>query len=60
MVAFMGMGFPQVDGIMELYKLVDSGSKITNEAELGDAEAIIRQKPTTIDSWVELNAAGFH
>ena len=59
--AFMGMGFPewQVDGIMELYHYIDDESKITNEESVGDIELITGEKATTIEAWVEQNAAGF-
>ncbi|CAB9516971.1 Inherit from COG: epimerase dehydratase [Seminavis robusta] len=59
--AFMGMGFPewQVDGIMELYKLVDEESSVTNEKKTGDIEHITGEKPMTIDQWVNMNKAGF-
>jgi uncharacterized protein YbjT (DUF2867 family) len=59
--AFMGMGFPewQVDGIMELYKFIDADSEWTNEKETGDIEKITGEKATTMEEWVEQNAAGF-
>jgi len=60
--AFMGLGFPewQTDGILELYKLIDSKSDITNEVEdAGDIEKITGEKPTTVQAWCEMNAAGF-
>jgi uncharacterized protein YbjT (DUF2867 family) len=59
--AFMGMGFPewQTDGILELYKYIDEESAVTNESEIGDIELITGENPTTIESWVEQNAAGF-
>jgi uncharacterized protein YbjT (DUF2867 family) len=59
--AFMGMGFPewQTDGILELYKYIDEGSAVTNESEIGHIELITGEKPMTIESWVEQNAAGF-
>lgn len=60
--AFMGMGFPewQTDGIMELYKLIDAESEITNEKDdTGDIEKITGDKPTTVAEWTQQNAAGF-
>lgn len=59
--AFMGMGFPewQTDGILELYKMIDADSKVTNEKELGDIEKITGEKATTVEVWAEQNAAGF-
>jgi hypothetical protein len=38
---------------------VDEGSPVTNESNIGDIELITREKPMTIESWVEQNAAGF-
>lgn len=59
--AFMGMGFPewQTDGILELYKLIDSGSSITNEVATGDIEKITGEKATTAEEWSKQNAPGF-
>jgi uncharacterized protein YbjT (DUF2867 family) len=59
--AFMGNGYPEwmVDGIMELFKYIDEESPVTNEAETGDIELITGEKPMTIESWVEANAAAF-
>ena len=59
--AFMGMGFPewQTDGILELYKSIDSGSAITNEKDTGDIEKITGEKAMDVDAWVKQNAAGF-
>ena len=59
--AFMGMGFPewQTDGILELYKSIDSGSDITNEKDIGDIEKITGEKAMDVDGWVTQNAAGF-
>ena len=59
--AFMGMGFPewQTDGIMELYKLIDSESDITNDKSTGDIEKITGEKATDMEGWCQQNAAGF-
>jgi len=59
--AFMGMGYPewQTDGILELYKLIDSGSSITNEKDASDIEKITGEKATTVDEWCKMNAPGF-
>lgn len=46
--------------MMELFKYIDEESKVTNETEVGDLEAITGEKPTTIEAWVELNAAAYH
>jgi len=59
--AFMGMGFPewQTDGILELYKLIDAGSSITNETSTGDIEMITGEKPTTVEEWIKETAPQF-
>ena len=59
--AFMDKGFPewQVDGILELYRLIDSGSPLTNQANLGDFTAITGEQPTTIKSWVGKYGSAF-
>ncbi|KAL7571911.1 hypothetical protein ACA910_006548 [Epithemia clementina (nom. ined.)] len=62
--AFMGLGFPewQVDGIMELFHLIDEDSKVTNETSkehVNDFIKITGEKPMTMTEWVEANAAGF-
>lgn len=52
--SFMQMGLPewQVDGILELYKLIDNSSPVTNEADLSHYEQITGEKPTTLKAWV--------
>ena len=43
-----GMGFPewQVDGGMELYKLIDSGSSTMNQERLSTFKDITGEEPT--------------
>lgn len=61
--AFMGMGYPewQVDGIMDLFHLIDADSPVTNETvDTRDFETITNgEKPMTMMEWVQANAAGF-
>lgn len=59
--SFLGMGFPewQVNGIIEQFKLFDSGAPETNYADLSDYETITGEKPTTVKAWVSKNAPGF-
>jgi len=60
--AFMGMGFPewQTDGILELYKLIDSGSSITNETQqTDDIEKITGQKAICVEVWTGKSAPDF-
>jgi uncharacterized protein YbjT (DUF2867 family) len=59
--AFMGMGFPewQTDGILELFRLFDAESPVTNEVDIGDYTKITGEAPMTVEEWVEQNAAGF-
>ena len=59
--AFLGMGLPewQVDGILELFKLFDSGAPETNIADLSDYEKITGEKPTSLKAWITKYAPGF-
>jgi uncharacterized protein YbjT (DUF2867 family) len=59
--AFLGMGLPewQVDGILELFKLFDSGAPETNVADLSDYEKITGEKPTSLKAWIAKYAPGF-
>lgn len=58
--AFLSLGFPewQTDGVMELYKLINSGSAVTNGAH-SDVEKIIGRPATTIEAWTEQVKGGF-
>ena len=51
---FLGYGMPewQVDGLIELAKLIDSGSNATNQPDLGDYQRITGEKPTSLKEWV--------
>ena len=59
--AFLGMGAQewQVDGILEIYKLFDSGAPETNTAGLSDYEKITGEKPTSLKAWIAKYAPGF-
>ncbi len=59
--SFSGMGYSewQVDGTMELYHLIDSGSPITNEADLSHFEQITGEKPLDIKTWVSQVVGAF-
>ena len=52
--SFLQAGVPewQTDGILELYKLIDTGSPATNYADLGDFEKITGEKPTNLKAWL--------
>ena len=56
--ALLGMGLPewQVDGVLETYKLIDSGMTETNTA---DYEKITGEKPTSLKTWIAKYAPGF-
>jgi predicted dinucleotide-binding enzyme len=58
--SFMDSGFPewQVDGIMELFKMFDADSKVTN-MESGDFKKITGRNPTSIQDWVAQVAPAF-
>ena len=59
--SFLELGFPewQINGILEQFKLFDSGAPETNTANLSDYETITGGKPTTVKAWVSKNAPGF-
>ena len=52
--ALLGVGQPewQVDGLIESFKLVDSGSSIVNTANVSDFNLITREQPTSLKAWV--------
>ena len=57
----MGIGLPewQVDGILELYKLIDSGSSTTNQEHFSDFKDITGEEPTSLKNWVKAVAPAF-
>ena len=57
----MGLGFPewQVDGILEVYKLIDSGSSTTNQENLSNFKDITGEEPTNLKDWVKAVASAF-
>ena len=57
----MGIGLPewQVDGILELYKLIDSGSSTTNQEHFPDFKDITGEEPTNLKDWVKAVAPAF-
>ena len=59
--SFLGLGYPewQVNGILELYKLIDSGSNVTNQDDLGDFERITGEKPTSLKTWLSAVGGAF-
>lgn len=59
--AFMKMGFPewQVDGILELYRLIDSGSPVTNLPDISNFTTLTGEKPTDLKTWVSQVAGAF-
>jgi len=58
--SFLGFGIPewQVDGILELFKLFDAKSSVTND-ETNDFKTLTGRDPTTIQQWAAAVAAGF-
>ena len=57
----MGVGLPewQVDGILELYKLIDNGSSTTNQEDLSKFKDITGEDPTSLKAWVNAVAPAF-
>eukprot|EP00730_Choanoeca_flexa_P020464 TRINITY_DN9993_c0_g1_i1.p4 TRINITY_DN9993_c0_g1~~TRINITY_DN9993_c0_g1_i1.p4 ORF type:complete len:115 (+),score=32.49 TRINITY_DN9993_c0_g1_i1:1550-1894(+) len=58
--SFMGMGMPewQVDGVMELFRYFDAGSKLTNQVN-DDFKSITGQEPMGIEAWVKTVKGAF-
>lgn len=52
--ALLQIGFPewQADGVLELDKLINGGSPVTNQGDLGQYTAITGEKPTDIRTWI--------
>ena len=59
--SFLQAGVPewQTDGILELYRLIDSGSPATNQANLTDFEKITGEKPTNLTVWLSKVGGAF-
>ena len=59
--SFLQAGVPewQTDGILELYKLIDTGSPATNQADLSDFEKITGEKPTSLKAWLSKVGGAF-
>jgi hypothetical protein len=59
--ALMGIGFPewQTDGLLEVFRLFDAESPVTNEVNIGDYTKITGEAPMTVEEWVEQNAVAF-
>ena len=59
----MGVGLPetewQIDGILESYKLIDSGSPTTNQESLLKFKDITGKEPTSLKGWVNAVAPAF-
>ena len=46
----------KAEAIMEMYRLVDAGSPVTNRKNLNDFSEITGQKPTTVRAWIKKRA----
>jgi uncharacterized protein YbjT (DUF2867 family) len=61
--AFLGMGVPewQVDGLLQMFKLIDSGGGApeSSAADVSDYEKITGEKPTSLKTWIAKYAPGF-
>ena len=58
---YVGMGFEEwrVDGLLELYKLINDGSKVIDEPDRDDFTKITGEKPTELETWLSLVAEAF-
>ena len=54
-------GYPewQIDGSLEVFRLIDEGNPVTNETDIEDFEKITDSKATTIEEWCQINSAKF-
>ena len=52
--AFLEMGYQewQVDGLMELFKLIDDGDPAVSTTNVGDYQKITGEQPTSLKAWV--------
>ena len=59
--AFLEKRFPDclVDEIMDTYKLIDSGSQLTNTADLSAFFQITGEQPTSLKAWLVRYSRGF-
>ena len=59
--AFLGRGVPEwrTNGILYTFKLIDSGSPVTNQADLTQFERITGEKPTNLKTWISQVADAF-
>ena len=59
--AFLEMGFPewQVDGILELFKLIDAANPVMSNSDLGTFTEITGDQPTDLKKWLAKYAGGF-
>ena len=59
--AFLGMGVPrwQVDGLFEVYRMIDSGSEQVTEADTSHFHQITGEQPTSLKAWVSQVKSAF-
>ena len=59
--AFLGAGVPnwQIEGLWELYKMIDSGAPETNEANTSHFHQITGEQPTSLKTWVSQVKSAF-
>ena len=43
----------------QVFKLIDEGNEVTNDADAGDFEEITESKATTIEEWCQINSDKF-
>ena len=60
-MSFLGMGYPewQVDGILELYKEIDSSNPIMSNSDVKTFTEVTRKPPTDLKKWLAKYAEGF-
>ena len=59
--SFLGMGFPEwaIDFLFNVFKQIDSGSLVTNQADFTQFEEITGEKPTNLKTWTSQVADAF-
>ena len=52
--AFLGKGYPewQVDGVLEIFKLIDNDAPETNQSDLSVYKTLTGEEPTSVKAWI--------
>ena len=58
---FLGKGFPEwrVDGLLELFKLIDNDAPETNQSDLSVYKTLTGEEPSSVKAWIAKYSAAF-